>query len=148
MNELVEKLIEKNEKQREVLLELQEILCSEKEMLKKSNSGNLPGILEKLQEVSGRAMLAEAQRDRAAGELAHVLGCRPVVSQICEYLDSEANYRLQSSAKDLLAAVVSIKELNFVISRQADEHRFLADMILEKLRSFGGVPRAGLDRRA
>lgn len=150
MKELLDSLIDKSYAQREALLELLEVLREEKEVLRKNESDLLPGLLGRLQEVSGKAMLAEAERTKTAAKLAKVLGCNPVVSEMCEILKGKDSDRLRISAGDLLAAVVSIKEINFILSRQSEEYNFLAEMTLKRLKSFirPGKAAATLDTTA
>ncbi len=150
MKELLNSLIEKNDVQREALLDLLEVLKEEKEVLRKSEPRLLPGLLQRLQEVSGKAMLAEAERNRVAAKLAEALGCNPMVKEICTALDDKSSGRLKESARSLLSAVISIKEINFTLSRQAEEHRFLSEMILERLKRFAwsGSAAVSLDTRA
>jgi len=150
MKELLDSLIGKSCAQKKTLLELLDVLHDEKDALRNNKSDLLPGLLERLQEVSSRAMLAEAERTKAAAKLAQTLGCNPVVREICDLLDSGDADRLKASAGDLLATVVSIKEINFVLSKQAEEYNFLADMTLKRLRSFArpGSAAATLDTTA
>jgi len=136
MNDLLNALIEKNKKQKDALLELLQVLKEEKEALRETRSRELPELLARLQEVSGKAMLAEAERNTAAKGLADSLGCRPVIREISQALDPDDGGKLKNSSKDLLEAIISIKEVNFILSRQAEEHRFLADMVLERMRIF------------
>lgn len=150
MKELLDTLIDKNINQTEALLELLAVLQEEKEVLKKGEPRLLPGLLQRLQEVSGKAMLAEAERNRAAVSLSEVLGCRPAVKELCKCLDEEGSARLRRSAGDLLSALLSIKEINYILSRQAEEHRFLSEMTLERMKHFArpGQAAASLDTRA
>lgn len=150
MNELLNSLIEKNDIQRDALLGLLEVLHEEKEILRKGKPNLIPALLQRLQDVASRAMLAEAERNRAAATFAEALGCEPVVRQICSVLDEENARRLQKSARNLLSAVISIKEINFTLSKQAEEHRFLSDMILERMKHFvkPGQAAASLDTTA
>lgn len=150
MRQLLDSLIEKNTEQSMTLRSLLEILEEEKEVMKKNNPGMLPGLLERFQEISGKAMLAEAERRKAAEAIASKLECRPVVTDICRVLDPDESNKLRSSAKELLSTVVSIREISFVISRQAEEHRYLGEMILERLRNatLSSQQSCGLDRRA
>lgn len=150
MKELLDSLIEKSFIQREALIELLEVLRDEKDALRNNKSDLLPGLLERLQDVSSKAMLAEAERTKAAGKLAQTLGCNPVVREICDLLDSGDADRLKASAGDLLATVVSIKEINFILSKQAEEYNFLAEMTLKRLKGFirPGKAAATLDTTA
>lgn len=136
MKELLDSLIEMNDIQRKALLGLLEVLRDEKEVLKKSNPDLLPGLLERLQDVFSKAMFAEAERTKAACALADVLGCKPVVREICETLDGEEADRLKLSASNLLSVVISIKEINFILSKQSEECTFLAEMTLKRLKQF------------
>lgn len=150
MTELLNILIDKNHAQKEALIALLEVLQEEKEVLKKGEPRMLPGLLQKLQEVSGKAMLAEAERNRAAETLSDALGCKPSVRAICSCLDEQGSTRLRKSAGELLSAVLSIKEINYILSRQAEEHRFLSEMTLERMKHFirPGQAAATLDTRA
>ncbi len=150
MKQLLNSLIEKNNLQREALIGLLEVLQEEKEVLRRGEPHLLPALLRHLQEISGKAMLAEAERNRAAAKLAETLGCNPVLKEICTALDNESSCRLKESSRNLLSVVVSIKEISFILSRQAEEQRFLSEMILERLKSFvrPGHVTVSLDTRA
>lgn len=150
MTELLNILIDKNHAQKEALIALLEVLQEEKEVLKRGEPRMLPGLLQKLQEVSGKAMLAEAERNRAAETLSDALGCKHSVRAICNCLDEQGSTRLRKSAGELLSAVLSIKEINYILSRQAEEHRFLSEMTLERMKHFirPGQAAATLDTRA
>ncbi|MDN5335058.1 MAG: hypothetical protein PWR02_84 [Synergistales bacterium] len=134
LHEFVDVLREKNHEQQQALLDLLGVLKREREALAEGQPELLPGLLTELQEVSSRAMRAEAQRDAAATKLAGVLGCRPVLREICEALPEGEAARLNDQAEGLIAAVSALREVNYILSRQADQQRFLAEMILERLK--------------
>jgi hypothetical protein len=105
LHEFVDVLREKNHEQQQALLDLLGVLKREREALAEGQPELLPGLLTELQEVSSRAMRAEAQRDAAATKLAGVLGCRPVLREICEALPEGEAARLNDQAEGLIAAV-------------------------------------------
>jgi hypothetical protein len=79
-------------------------------------------------------MRAEAERDAQARKLAELLECRPVLRDICRALPEGEAKRLGNQAKGLIAAVSALREVNYILSRQAQQQRFLAEMILERLK--------------
>ncbi|MFP4482584.1 MAG: hypothetical protein ACLFN0_07330 [Thermovirgaceae bacterium] len=130
----VDVLIMKNSDQEQALADLLGILKRERKALQEGRSELLPGLLAELQEVSSRAMRAEAERDAQARELADLLECRPVLREICKALPEGEAKRLGNQAKGLIAAVSALREVNYILSRQAQQQRFLAEMILERLK--------------
>lgn len=151
VRELLNDLIDKNQKQVEALGEVLEVLKEERDVLKANKPELLTGLLEKLQRVTASAMLAEAQRANAAQALADFLGCKPAVKDICLHLDDQDCERLKSSSAELLKMVISIKEISYTLSRQAEEHRFLAELILERLKFMNASTRSealAIDKRA
>lgn len=148
---MLEDLIEKQERQRESLSEILKILEEERRVLKESSPEALPGLLLRLQEASARAMRADVERSGAASALASAMGCPSSVRDFCARLPEGERNRLRASAGNLLEVVLAIKECSFILNRQAAEHRFLGEILLERLRSAGGgvVPEgAGLDTKA
>lgn len=131
---LVDSLIDTNRTQEEALAGLLRILKREHDALKEGKADLIPGLLSELQESSSMAMRAEAEREANAGKLAEVLNCRPVLKDICGKLEPEEGSRLRLASAGLMSAVSSLKEINYILFRQAEEHRHLADMILERLR--------------
>lgn len=152
MKELVEDLIEKQDRQRESLSEILKILEEEREALKKAAPEGLPGLLVRLQEASAQAMRADFERSGAASALASAMGCTPSVREFCYRLPKEECARLKASAGNLLEVVLAIKECSFILNRQAAEHRFLGEILLDRLRLSGGsgvaAEGAGLDTQA
>lgn len=131
---LVDSLIDTNSAQEKALADLLKILKRERDALREGKTDLIPGLLSELQEGSSRAMRAEAERETKAGKLAVALDCQPVLREIFERLDPEEESRLRLASAGLMSAVSSLREINYILSRQADEHRHLADMILERLR--------------
>lgn len=150
ISKLVDSLVETSRFQETALGDLLEILKRERDALKEGRAELIPGLLSELQEGSSRAMGAEAERDSKARRLAEALGCRAVASEICTRLEPAERDRLHKASKGLLSAVSSLKEINFILSRQADEHRQLAEMVLERLRVISSPSGAetGLDTMA
>jgi len=149
--ELLSDLIDKNQRQAEALMSVLDVLQEEREALKANKPELLTGLLEKLQKVTALAMLAEAERAKAAQALADFLGCKPVIKDICMHLDDQDCERLKLSSADLLKVVISIKEISYTLSRQAEEHRFLAELILERLKLMASNSRVeplSIDKRA
>lgn len=130
----VDELIKKNSDQEQALADLLGILKRERNALQEGRSELLPGLLAELQEVSSRAMRAEVERDAQARKLADLLECRPVLREICRALPQGEAERLGSQTKGLIAAVSALREVNYILSRQAEQQRFLAEMILERLK--------------
>jgi hypothetical protein len=147
---LVDSLVEASRNQEAALADLLEILKRERDALKEGKAELIPGLLSELQEGSSRAMGAEAERDSKARRLAEELGCRAVASEICTKLEPEERGRLRLASRELMSAVSSLKEINFILSRQADEHRQLAEMVLDRLRAISAPSgaEAGLDTMA
>jgi len=131
---LLNDLIEKNHKQAEALKNVIDVLEEEKQALKENKPELLMELLNKLQQVTASAMIAEAERAKAAEALASFLKCKPVVKDICLHLKEEDANLLKASSADLLKMVISIKQINYILSKQAEEHRFLAELILERLK--------------
>lgn len=144
LHEFVDALVEKNDQQQQALVDLLGILKRERDALAEGRPELLPGLLSELQEASSRTMRAEAQRDDAARKLAEALGCRPVLREICKALpDGEAS-RLDGQAEGLIAAVSALREINYILSRQAEQQRYLAEMILERLKHLTPGSAAGV----
>jgi hypothetical protein len=151
MNELLEALIEKQDRQRESLSEILKILEEERRVLKEAAPEALPGLLVRLQEASARAMKADVERSGAAEALASKMGCPSSVRDLCLHLSGEECARLKASAGSLLEVVLAIRECSFILNRQAAEHRFLGEILLDRLKSAGkgvSLEGAGLDTRA
>ncbi len=147
----VDVLCEITRMQEEVLKRLHEVICRERNALMESRPEGLPGLLAELQDVTSEAMRVEAQRGRVAETLAAELGCSPRLRDICESLDSDEECRLREASLGLIEVVSSLKEENFVLSRQAEEHRHLGEMILDRLRTMKMMESSassGLDARA
>ena len=134
LHELLNDLIDKNRKQAEALKNVIDVLEEEKQALKENKPELLTELLSKLQKVTASAMVAEAERAKAAEALASFLKCKPVVKDICSHLEEEEANLLKASSADLLKMVISIKQINYILSKQAEEHRFLAELILERLK--------------
>jgi hypothetical protein len=152
MKDLLEDLIEKQDRQRESLSEILKILEEEREILKKAAPEGLPGLLVRLQEASAQAMRADFERSGAASALASAMGCPSSVREFCSRLPQEDSARLKASAGNLLEVVLAIKECSFILNRQASEHRFLGSILLDRLRGAGAggmaAEGAGLDTKA
>lgn len=138
---LVDSLIDTNRAQEKALEDLLKILKRERDALKEGKTDLIPGLLSELQEGSSRAMRTEAEREAKAGKLAEALDCQPILREIFRRLEPEEESRLRLASAGLMSAVSSLRETNYILSRQAEEHRHLADMILERLRLASSSPR-------
>lgn len=137
--------------QKEVLLRLLDVVRKERHALRENSPQLLPGLLAELQDATSEAMRVEAQRVRVVELMASQLGCPPTLKDLCDVLAEEERVLLREASAGLIAAVTSLKEENFILSRQAEEHRALGEMVLERLKNFNLATRGdegGLDARA
>jgi phage I-like protein len=137
--------------QEKVLMQLLDVVRRERHALKENSPQVLPGLLSELQDVASEAMRVEVQRTRVVGMVAEELGCPGTLKDICEFLPEEEGLLLKEASAGLVAAVTSMKKENFILSRQAEEHRVLGEMVLERLKNFSLAARGsegGLDARA
>ncbi|MFA0888285.1 MAG: hypothetical protein ACC613_04195 [Synergistales bacterium] len=151
MKEALAELLDRQDRQRQSLADILKILQEERRALKENDPASIPGLLVGLQEASTDAMKAEAERRRAALDLASAMKCSPSVREFCSRLAEEDRRRLRKSAGDLLEVVLAIKECGFILNRQATEHRLLAELLLERLKNAGSpfaLEGAGLDTHA
>lgn len=135
----------------EVLLQLLDVVQRERHALKKNTPQLLPGLLTELQDVASEAMRVESQRAKVVGMVASQLGCSHTLKDICEALPEKEGVLLREASAGLIAAVSSLKEENFILSRQAEGHRVLGEMVLERLKNYNLATRGsegGLDARA
>lgn len=147
----VDVLCEITRLQEEALRALLEVIRRERAALRDNEPASLPALLSELQDVASEAMRVEAQRVRVSETLAGELGCPPKLTDICEALSSEEGARLREVSLGLVEVVTSLKEENFVLSKQAQEHRHLGEMVLERLRVMKMTDSGsgfGLDARA
>jgi hypothetical protein len=132
---LVDILVRSSRNQERTLGDLLEILRRESEALRQGRAELIPEILGELQEGSSRAMRCEAERDSSARKLAEVLGCSPVAGEICNRLDPSLCGELRKASRGLMSAVSSLSGVNRLISKQAEEHGRLAELVIENMRS-------------
>ncbi len=147
---LVDILVRSSRNQERTLGDLLEILQRESEALKQGRAELIPEILGELQDGSSRAMRCEAERDSSARKLAEVLGCPPAAGEICSRLDPSLCGELLEASRGLMCAVSSLSDINRLISRQADEHGRLAELVVENMRAMTPAtdPSGGLDTTA
>lgn len=146
-----EALVEITRMQEEVLLRLLDVVRRERQALRENTPQLLPGLLTELQDVASEAMRVEVQRVRVVEIMASQLECPPTLKDLCDVLAEEDGTLLREASGGLIEAVTSLKEENFILSRQAEEHRALGEMVLERLKNFNLATRGsegGLDARA
>ena len=124
-------------KQDEILSELLSLIEKQREALREGRLSVLQSLTSDLRHISVRCQAIETKRMRTAEELAHSLGCAPVVSEIIAALDDEDTPALAEAAKKLIHTVGVIKSEMTILTYLMEETKTLNDMILAEWRRLG-----------
>ncbi|MDR1884775.1 MAG: flagellar protein FlgN [Synergistaceae bacterium] len=124
-------------KQDEILSELLSITVKQRDALKEGRLSDLQNLMSELRHVSVRCQAIETKRVRLSEDLAGLLGCDQVVSQIVSALPREEGLVVEESAKKLMQTVNRLKIEMSILSRLMDEARTLNEMLISEWRRLG-----------